>query len=56
MTIFQDKMLTRTYCEEARDYAVPDVLSPMDLVFRPDFSDINCTIIIDSLFTYCQGF
>ena len=46
-TIFQDKLLTRTYCDEAGDYAVPnDECSPRDLVFRPDLSDINCTIII----------
>ena len=36
MTIFQDKMLTRSYCDEAGDYAVPNVLSPRDLVFRPE--------------------
>ena len=28
MTIFQDKLLTRTYCDEAGDHAVPNVLSP----------------------------
>ena len=27
MIIFQDKLLTKTFCEEAWDYAVPDVLS-----------------------------
>ena len=36
MTIFQDKLVTRTYCDEAGDYAVPNVLNPRDLVFRPD--------------------
>ena len=36
MTIFQDKLLTRTDCDEAGDYVVPNVLSPSDLVFRPD--------------------
>ena len=36
MTIFQDKLLTRTDCDEAGDYVVPNVLSPRDLVFRPD--------------------
>ena len=35
MTIFQDKLLTRTDCDEAGDYVVPNVLSPRDLVFRP---------------------
>ena len=36
MAIFQDKLLTRTDCDEAGDYVVPNVLSPRDLVFRPD--------------------
>ena len=35
--------MTRTYCDEAGDYALPNVLSPSDLVFRPDIADINCT-------------
>ena len=46
MTIFQDKLMKRTFCDEAGDYAVPNVLSPRDLVFRPDISYINWTIII----------
>ena len=37
----EDKLLTRTYCDAAGGYVVPNVLSPMDLVFRPDFSDIK---------------
>ena len=36
MTIFQDKLLTRTDCDKAGDYVVPNVLSPRGLVFRPD--------------------
>ena len=36
MTFFNDKLLTRTYCDEAGDYAVPNVLSPRGLVFKPD--------------------
>ena len=36
MTIFQDKLLTRTECDEAGGYFVPNVLCPRDLVFRPD--------------------
>ena len=36
MTIFQDRLMTSTYCDKAGDNAVPNVLSPMDLVFRPD--------------------
>ena len=35
-TIFQDKLLTRTDCDKAGDYVVPNVLSPRDLVSRPD--------------------
>ena len=31
MTIFQDKLLTRTDSDEAGDYVVPNVLSPIDL-------------------------
>ena len=46
MTVFRDKLLIRTYCDEAGDYAVPNMLSPRDLVFIPDLSDINWTIII----------
>ena len=36
MTIFQDKLLTRTDNDEAGYYVVPNVLSPRDLVFSPD--------------------
>ena len=36
MTFFQDKLLTRTDCDEAGDYVVPNVLIPRNLVFRPD--------------------
>ena len=36
MTIFHDKLLTRTDYDEAGDYVVPYVLSPRDLVLRPD--------------------
>ena len=32
----RDKLLTRSYCGEAGDYAVPNVLYPRDLVFGPD--------------------
>ena len=34
-----DGRLTWTDCEEAGDYVVPNVLSPKDLVFRPDNMD-----------------
>ena len=31
--------MTRTNCDEAGDYVVPNVLSPRDLVYRPDNMD-----------------
>ena len=31
-----DVQLTRTACDEAGDYVVPNVLSPRDLVSKPD--------------------
>ena len=31
-----DERLTRTNCDEAGDYVVPNVLSPSDLVFNSD--------------------
>ena len=31
MTVFQENLLTRTYCDEAGDYIVPNVLSPRGL-------------------------
>ena len=34
-----DRRLTRTNCDEAGDYVVPNVLSPRDLVSRPDNMD-----------------
>ena len=34
-----DVRLTWTDCDEARDYVVPNVLSPRDLVSRPDNMD-----------------
>ena len=43
MTIFQNKLLTWTDCYEAGDYVVPNVLSPRDLVFRPDILKILLT-------------
>ena len=38
-TTFKDLRLTWTDCDEAEDYVVPNVLSPRDLVFRPDIMD-----------------
>ena len=34
-----DRRPTWTNCDEAGDYIVPNVLSPRDLVFRPDNMD-----------------
>ena len=34
-----DRPLTWTDCDEAGDYVVPNVLSPRDLVSRPDNMD-----------------
>ena len=34
-----DEQPTWTDCDEAGDYVVPNVLSPRDLVFRPDNMD-----------------
>ena len=38
-TTFKDLGLTWTDCDEAEDYVVPNVVSPRDLVFRPDIMD-----------------
>ena len=35
MTLFQNKRLATTTCDEARDYAVHNVLSSRDIVSRP---------------------
>ena len=35
--------MTWTDCDEAEGYVVPNVLSPRDLVFRPDFLDETVT-------------
>ena len=37
---------TWTDCDEAGDYVVPNVLSPRDLVFRPDNMDETVPHII----------
>ena len=38
-TTFKDLRLTWTDCDEDEDYVVHNVLSPRDLVFRPDIMD-----------------
>ena len=50
MAIFLDTLLTRTRRDEAVYYALPNVLSPRNLVFRPDFSKrvLPCVWSIDS--------
>ena len=40
---FKDLRLTWTDCDETEDCAVPNVLSPRDLVFRPDIMDETVT-------------
>ena len=42
---------TWTDCDEAGDYVVPNVLSPRDLVFRPDNMDetVPHTLLIRSM-------
>ena len=39
---------TWTDCDEAGDYVVPDVLSPRDLVFRPDNMDDTVPHVLHS--------
>ena len=46
MAIFEDKLITLTYSDKTGDYAVQNVLSPRDTVFRPQLSDINLTSIM----------
>ena len=41
MTVLHMTMLKRTYSDEAGDNAVAYVLGPMDIVFKPDISEIN---------------
>ena len=42
-----DGRMTRTKCDAAGDYVVPNVLSPRDLVSRPD--NIAETVLSSSL-------
>ena len=45
---------TWTDCDEAGDYVVPNVLSPRDLVFRPDNMDetLPHTLIVMHTYTF----
>ena len=45
---------TWTDCDEAGDYVVPNVLSPRDLVFRPDNMDETVPHTFAS-HTFCHG-
>ena len=45
---------TWTDCDEAGDYLVPNVLSPRDLVFRPDNMDETVPHITARSFKLCQ--
>ena len=52
-----DLRLTWTDCEEAEDYVVPNVLSPRDLVYRPDNMDetvLHTHVIIHCLEVSCR--
>ena len=46
-----DGRLSWTDCDEAGDYVVPNVLSPRDLVFRPDNMDETVPHIQEELNT-----
>ena len=47
-----DVRLTWTDCDEAGDYVVPNVLSPRDLVSRPDNMDETVLHIFASIQMY----
>ena len=47
---------TWTDCDEAGDYVVPNVLSPRDLVFRPDNMDETVSHIRQMVHTKATGF
>ena len=46
-----DRRPTWTDCDEAGDYVVPNVLSPRDLVFRPD----NMDETVPHTYSYCSS-
>ena len=47
---------TWTDCDEAGDYAVPNVLSPRDLVFRPDNMDKTVPHTLIWVQIFCKGY
>ena len=46
---------TWTDCDEAGDYVVPNVLSPRDLVFRPDMDETVPHLIFDVCAIQCSN-
>ena len=46
---------TWTDCDDAGDYVVPNVLSPRDLVFRPDNMDETVPHILHNSADYISG-
>ena len=47
---------TWTDCDEAGDYVVPNVLSPRDLVFRPDNMDetvLHTSFVMNLVINLC---
>ena len=50
-----DRRPTWTDCDEAGDYVVPNVLSPRDLVFRPDNMDETVPHTLSIFFFYMAG-
>ena len=45
---------TWTDCDEDGDYVVPNVLSPRDLVFRPDNMDETVPHTLSGVFKHCN--
>ena len=49
-----DLRLTWTDCDEAGDYVVPNVLSPRNLVSKPD--NMDETVLHTYFLHFCSGF
>ena len=61
MTIFQDKLLTRTDCDETGECVVPNVLSPRDLYSKrinkdSGISQLFCSRLLYQFKTYKTAF
>ena len=50
-----DGLPTWTDCDEAGDYVVPNVLSPRDLVSRPDIMDETVPHTVTVKMQYLEG-